>query len=418
MEQQDIIIIGAGIAGLVAARTLSEKHRVTILEASDRLGGRIFSNTLGPISGIVERGAEFIHGDAEETIKLLKEAGIKYKSMAGHMYRKEDGSLKKETEITEHWDAMMDKMKDAPADLILNDFLNAYFPGEAYEGLRQQAAGYAQGFDLADAKYATIGPLYNEWSNENYENYFIPGGYSELIKFLAERCKDNGCEIITNTIVNQVVWKQGLVTVHAGNGTIHSGEKIIITVPVSILQNSDHKAAIQFTPAIKQYSYAARQIGFGHIIKAVLEFREDFIKKDIGFVVSDQLFPTWWTLHQRTVWTGWLGGPKAKNIAHLNDEELLEKALVSFASIFNMSMPELSAQLKSWEIVNWQRNEYALGGYSYALKGTNEAIALLSTPIQDTIYFAGEALYSGPHPGTVEAAIVSAQKLADHFTGS
>ncbi len=418
MEQQHIIIIGAGIAGLVAARTLSEKHRVTILEANDRLGGRIFSNTLGPVSGIVERGAEFIHGDAEETIQLLKEAGIKYKSMAGHMYRKEDGSLKKETEITEHWDAMMDKMKDAPADMILNDFLNAYFPGEAYEGLREQAAGYAQGFDLADASCATIGPLYEEWSNENYENYYIPEGYSELIKFLAERCKDNGCEIIANTTVSQVVWKQGLVTAHSNNGSMHTCDKIIITVPVSILQNNNHTAAIQFTPAIEEYSKAVQQIGFGHIIKAVLEFREDFIKKDIGFVLSNQLFPTWWTLHQRTVWTGWLGGPKAKEIVHLNNEELLEKAMVSFASIFNMSMPELSAQLKSWEVVNWQNSEYALGGYSYAIKGSTEAKALLHTPIQDTIYFAGEALYSGPHPGTVEAAIVSAQKLADHFTGS
>lgn len=418
MEQQHIIIIGAGIAGLVAARTLSEKYRVTILEASDRLGGRIFSNTLGPVSGIVERGAEFIHGDAEETIQLLKEAGIKYKSMAGHMYRKEDGSLKKETEITEHWDAMMDKMKDAPADMILNNFLNAYFPGEAHEGLRGQAAGYAQGFDLADASCVTIGPLYEEWSNENYENYYIPEGYSELIKFLAERCKDNGCEIITNTTVSQVVWKQGLVTIHSSNGSVHTSDKIIITVPVSILQKKDHKAAIQFTPAIEEYSKAVQQIGFGHIIKAVLEFREDFIKKDIGFVLSDQLFPTWWTLHQRTVWTGWLGGPKAKDIALLNDEELLEKALVSFASIFNMSMPELSAQLKSWEVVNWQNSEYVLGGYSYAIKGSTEAKALLHTPIQDTIYFAGEALYSGPHPGTVEAAIVSALKVADYFTGS
>src|SRR5690606_22726457 len=136
-------------------RILAEHFKVTLLEGSSRLGGRIYSDSHNDISGVVERGAEFVHGKAKNTISFLEEAGIEYRKMPGGMYRSRNGRLEPQSDFVEHWDKMLDKMKNADERLTLDEFLEQEFPGEEYGELKKQARQYAEGFDLADTGKAS-----------------------------------------------------------------------------------------------------------------------------------------------------------------------------------------------------------------------------------------------------------------------
>src|SRR6476620_1617028 len=111
MEKETVIIVGAGVAGLMAARELIGDYNVIVLEASARVGGRVWSKPLQDTATIVEAGAEFIHGHQSETLKLLKQAGMEYVAVEGKMYRKEKGILLEQTEMIPGWDELLKKMK-------------------------------------------------------------------------------------------------------------------------------------------------------------------------------------------------------------------------------------------------------------------------------------------------------------------
>ena len=142
-------------------------------------------------------------------------------------------------------------------------------------------------------------------------------------------------------------------------------------------------------------------------------FHQKLWEDDAAFFHSREEIPTWWTQfpEQLPLLTGWAGGPKAVELSAFSNEELLEKALHSLSSIFNLPLTEIKAQLIAGQVFNWHREKYFTGAYSYSTPGTAAAIEILNEPVQQTLFFAGEAFYAGHTPGTVEAAIVSANQV-------
>lgn len=141
MEKQKLIIVGAGVSGLVMANILAPHFHITILEGNNRPGGRICSRYEQAFGGIIEYGPEFIHGNAAHTIKLLKEAGINYIQLTGKMFRYSNGKMMQENNIMEHWDVLMEKMKEADNNITFHAFLAEHFsdaicrPEKASQGL-------------------------------------------------------------------------------------------------------------------------------------------------------------------------------------------------------------------------------------------------------------------------------------------
>jgi len=228
-----------------------------------------------------------------------------------------------------------------------------------------------------------------------------------------QQCIQQGCHLHTSCAVTDIRWQPGKVQVIATDNNIYTASKVIITVPLSVLQ----AGAIAFEPAIENYMQAARNIGYGSVIKVQLQFDEAFwysYKKDLGFVLSTETVPTWWTLYpdQWPLLTGWLGGPQTEKLYNVSTETILQHALQSLSNIFNETTNALQSLLTAWHVSNWHNEPFTMGAYSYSTLQTTEARKLLNTPVDNTLFFAGEGCYDGINGGTVEAALTSGQQVS------
>lgn len=115
--------------------------------------------------------------------------------------------------------------------------------------------------------------------------------------------------------------------------------------------------------------------------------------------------------------TGWLGGPKAAQASDKPDEFFLDRAMESLSSIFSIPPGEIRKNLKESRIFNWKNEPWSRGAYSYPVVGFRKTISICREPVQNRIYFAGEAYYEGAYPGTVEAAVVSGMETARQLLG-
>ncbi|MDB5209408.1 MAG: amine oxidase [Sediminibacterium sp.] len=422
-EKRSVIIIGAGAAGLMAANELAGAYHVTILEALDHVGGRIQTLYDQKTGCFIEAGAEFIHGKLPLTLSVATQSGATIQEVKGDMYQVSDCNWKKLDEIIEGWDELLFKMGSLPDDMTLDAFLEMYFPGPGYEALRHHTRAYAAGFDLADPVRASVRSLYQEWSKEFDKQYRIKEGYEFIIQYLKRQCIKKGCRILTGKRVKQIDWQKEEVTVYTSENEKFFSEKIIITLPTGILQTPVSYASINITPLLDNYDHAWQQIGYGSVLKVVLIFEKAFWKEQhdkIGFVFSDEAIPTWWTQlpFEAPVLTGWLGGPSAVQWDEMSDERIIELAIGSLSKIFRMNFEEIISLLSQHYIFRWHSSKTAGGAYSYETPLSEQAKQLLVTPVENTLYFAGEALYTGPYAGTVEAALSSAMEVVKKIVGT
>lgn len=410
-----IIIIGAGICGLTAARKLLEAgHEVVIVEARDRVGGRIHT-IREPFSQPVDLGAEFVHGKQPLTMKLAAEAGARVIQRKGNHYTLTNGELHKGDLIDDQWQSFFNKLGKLRSDTTLDDFLQLHFASLEFAGLRRRVIQFAEGFDIADTKKVSALALRDEWANADDEDqHHIRDGYGRLINYLTEQIRASGGTIHLSAPVERLEWKRGSVTVFTPDDRIH-GDKVIITVPLGVLQNR----SISFSPALPRHEQAFGSMGSGGVIKFLFEFRERFWEsgprqlKHASFIFSDAAVPTWWTPlpDETNLITGWLGGPATFTIEEDN-ESLTDKAIRSLAYISGNSVSEIRAQLVHLHIANWVQDPFSRGAYTYPTLDTRRAVSFLSQPVDETIYFAGEALYEGTSGGTVEAALWSGDSVA------
>jgi monoamine oxidase len=411
-----IIIIGAGAAGLMAAMELSLGGRaVIVLEARERLGGRI--HTLPAGNGFrtwVETGPEFIHGNVPLTLELLKKAAVPLRPTGGKMYRSEGGKWEKDGGPVKGWDELIERMGALDKDIPVDTFLEQYFSGPENEGLRRFIRLYAEGYDLADTRIASTATLYAEWSKEDQPQHRVDGGYQKLIEYMAEEAGRHGCIIHTGAVVKEIHWSPGQVRVVTHDGRSFTGGAALVTVPLGVLQSgADQRAHITFSPSISSRIEAAGKMGYGSVIKILLQFSEPFWEAQtpgMGFLISDQPLPTWWTQAPSAhgLLTGWFGGPRAAAYRDAAPEQLIEMAIRSLSGIFGLDPAHLRALLQRSLVADWSRDPFALGAYSFAAVGESPARKLLNTPLENTLFFGGEALYEGDGtPGTVEAALAS-----------
>ncbi|MCX9073108.1 MAG: NAD(P)/FAD-dependent oxidoreductase [Candidatus Methanoperedens sp.] len=426
MDKMDVIIIGGGASGLAAGKEIAKAgKKVCVLEARNRLGGRIHTLTVPGFSTHIEAGAEFVHGDMPSTKSLLKEGGIEFYSTAGKYYRIKNGKLQKLENLWITFLTLLSKAYSLKQDMPFSKFSDQYLNEEKFKDVRETARAFVEGYDAADVNRASTFALREEWKNfRQSDQYRLKGGHIKLIDFLSKEIIKHSGEIFLSTVVKEIRWKPDNVEVISDKGKIYSARKALITVPLGVLQSKpDDEAHILFSPGLPGKLEAANSIGYGTATKVFLEFKEAFwessenqIRKmpKLGLLISDTPFTACWTqLPNKTpLLTGWLAGPQAEKNKNTSDENIINMALDALSYIFNADRSFLTKNLHAGKAVNWQTDPFSLGAYSYATVESNEAKKTLAQPVEDTLFFAGEALSEGTAMGTAEEALANGIKTA------
>ncbi len=412
-----VVVVGAGAAGLMAARELARAGRqVTILEARDRLGGRIYPLPEAEFGYGAEGGAEFVHGAAVVTRALMREAGLSLAPRHGTRWSTRTGALAPAEPVMPHADRFHRALLAVREDLPVAEFLASRFAAPQYDELRRWVTRTVEGYDAADPhRFSTIA-LRDEWlARDDGEHGRIREGYGALIASLAAECRGHGAAIRLGAAVTAIEEAGGRITTRCAGGIGIESDAAILAVPLLLL------SAIALPPAARERAASAADIGFGNVVKILLRFTSAWWASlggrnlaDLSFLLSNAAVPTWWTQYPDSypVLTGWLAGPRADMVSALGEAELVETGLASLAGIFDLPVERLRAMLVASRAINWGSDPFARGAYSYATPRTRAALSLVRRADRDGIFISGEALYAGPDMGTVEAALASGLETA------
>ncbi|HEV7333726.1 MAG TPA: NAD(P)/FAD-dependent oxidoreductase [Flavisolibacter sp.] len=420
----DVVIVGAGAAGLIAALEIALTGRsVAIIEAKDRVGGRILTSAGGLYP--IELGAEFVHGNLPQTKQYLEKAGAETYTVNGNIWQHKDGSLQQQEDFIADYKTLEKKCKDLVGDKPVETFLEEDLSGEEKNELRFTLRNYVKGYYAADVRNASTKALCIELTKGDDEQFRVRQGYGVMVNYLENACREKGVQFFLSQPVLQVQWKKGHTAIITEKQTFRAA-KLLLTVPVGVLQ----KEAITFFPALPEINRAVQKLGFGYVVKIVLRFENAFWKektntqgKDLSsmsFLFSQEEVPTWWTHYpeERPLLTGWLAGPRAATAQFMRKEEIVQKALLSLQTILGMDILRLHQMLDEAYYYNWSADPFVCGAYSYETVGGEEAITTVQKGVEDTLFFAGEGLRTGPEIGTVEAALASGRETAHQLIAS
>ncbi len=424
----DAIVIGAGAAGLAAARGLAGRSvRVVLLEARDRIGGRVWSRPGGRTATPVELGAEFIHGPGELTKLLLRDAGMGAVDTGGERWTcSEDGELRCEDGDLSSFAGIVEAARTLANDESVDRFLRRFEGDEATREAATAARAFVEGFDAADPAIASARAIADEWrSGVDFATARPLRGYRPMFEHLRNACVTAGVQICLSTIVRRISWRRGVVAIDANCGgesrTIHA-RAAILTLPVGVLRHRGEETAVAFGPDLPSAKIEAlRSIEMGHVVKVALWFRTAFWERirngryrDAAFFGCErQPFPTYWTQLpvRNELVVAWVGGPRAIALSRGAKADLIERALNGFGALFKQ--PELvRKEFEGGLTHDWNRDPFARGAYSYVAVGGGDARAALAAPVDDTLFFAGEATSTDGQGGTVNGALETGERAA------
>jgi len=410
--RESVIVLGGGIAGLSAALDLSQNHAVTVLEAKNRLGGRI--HTLRTANAIpIELGAEFVHGRPPDLMRIVRKAALLTHEVPDRHWKDSDGGI---IELPDFWEqiaAITERIHKTERDTSFLAILeHSREPRESIE----LAKGFVEGFhgaavDKASAKEI----LLSEESSEEIDgqkSLRVHEGYDMVVRHLESQCRERGVRILTSAEVRSVEWKTKPVTVRVESEEISNltGDRVVVTLPTGVLRNG----RIRFEPELGKKFEAIQEIEAGDVTKMILQFRNRFWREaNFGFLhSSDEWFPTWWTDPRGDILTAWAGGPQGKALSKESEDFIQNRAIETASKLFSETVPNIRRLLVSAHTHNWSRDLFSQGAYSFIPVGALDAPKALAEPLGETIFFAGEATDLDHQMGTVHGAISSGRRAA------
>jgi monoamine oxidase len=416
----DVVVVGAGMAGLTAARALAEAGlKVLVVEAQDRIGGRILTRHIGEEA--IELGAEFIHGRPPELWALIDEAGLETYERKGKQLCFEDGTLSDcAGEMGEVFASLKKLKKFKGQDVSFAEYLD-----RTKMPMRERGPmiGFVEGFNAADHREVSAASLGAQQRAEdasgNEHTFRLRGGYDQLPRYLSEKITELGGKVLTGTPVKEIEWEQGLAEIVSDLWSFNAPQ-VIVTLPLAVLQNG----SVKITPEPRQILEAAGRLRMGQARRFTLLFAEKFWEKlpprpaleEMSFLFAfSEMPPVWWTPHpepSNTI-TGWIGGPRSAALAGLDAKTLAGKACTVLARIFGLRKDAVQKLLKGCYTHDWQHDRFTLGAYSYVAAGGLDASKRMTDPVEDTLYFAGEHTDVTGHWGTVHAAMRSGLRAAE-----
>ena len=444
----DVIVLGAGAAGLSAARDLTASGiRITVLEARDRVGGRVHTvrDELSPLP--IELGAEFVHGRPPETWDIVREARLLACDADGPHWFFDGRRL---TEMKDAWaeiERVLRRMTKLAKgrDVSFADFLKRTCgAGRRLDRACEMAKLYVEGFNAAPADRIGIRSLVaSEEQDQDGSDpasgagqFRLVSGYGSMMEHLRSSIDPRHGSVHLRRVVTDVRWRRGSVEVRAQTPegvavAPVTAKRLIVTLPLGVLKaRPGEVGAVRFDPPLpaSKTEGAIDRLGFGPVVKVMLCFREPFWETEqlgtarrgqrldsMAFIHAlDEDVPTWWTYFplRATTLTGWAGGPAGERLSGMDEAEILSRAMGSLSRQLGFGVERLRERLERAWVADWQSDPFSRGAYSYVPPGAMDAVAALATPVDDTIHFAGEATEPPGSSGTVAGAIASGRRAA------
>ncbi len=391
------LVIGAGVAGLAAARELSlAGHAVVVLEARDRIGGRIFTLHDPQTPLPVELGAEFVHGLHPALRGLIHEAGLTTTELDGaHLSQSEAGPAPMDS-----WEAMgavFGAMANAP-DQTFASFIDSL---DAPDPAKRSATGYVEGFNAARKETVSVAWLQEDGAAaeaiEGDRSFHVDAGYGAIPHFLAR-----GLDIRLSTPVRRIRWQPGAVRMETDT-EVFDASRAIITAPFALLESG----ALPIDPEPECLTTARSALATGHAVRVIFRFRRAVWQRhpELSFLHGEGAFPVFWTPHPHPapIITGWAAGPKADALAGKGEAEVIRAALDSLRGLLGEDPGEPEATF----LHDWRTDPWSAGAYTYGRVHGAAARYAFAEPVDGTLCFAGEAVCPAGHMGTVHGAMRS-----------
>jgi len=436
----EVLIIGAGVAGLAAAAKLSQAGvRVLVLEARERVGGRVFTAHPPDLDVAIEMGAEFVHGRPPETFELIESGELEAVKVEGETFCSNESSIVR-CDFWEKIEKVLETMKKkASPQQSFGTFVQRLNDAEITEEDKRAACSYVRGFHAAHPEQISVQSLIEGMQAEEKidgdSQFRLPGGYDRLVHALEQKLNRDCAHVVLNSTVARVRWRSGTVEVAAarsdGSRVEFSAPRLISTLPLGLLKmKEDESGAVRFDPPLLGKRDAVSQLRVGHVIRASLIFRSRFwtaMKGDgrsleeMNFLFSqDRFFPTWWTLAplDAPVLTGWSPANAGEKLSQLSDTEICERAVQTLARVLHVPIERCRGELVYAYTHNWQVDRYSRGTYSYVAVGGSDIQKEFAAPIENILFFAGEATNFNGHHGTVHGAIATGYRAAEEVLES
>lgn len=436
-RQADVVVIGAGVAGLAAARALrAAGARVVVLEARARIGGRISTRYTPAAPVPIELGAEFIHGKPEETWKIVDAAGLAATDVSGEHWLRYRGELRRCPDFWSTVSSLMQRLEPAgPGDRTFSEFLREARP-HVDDPERSLILSYVEGFHAArpDAiSERALAAAEQDSAGKGTEQYRVLSGYDRVAQWLRAGLEPGSDALRLGTVATAVEWRPGRVTVTVRSRAGAALEpvrasRLVVTIPLGVWKAPvAATGSIRFDPELPAKRSAAARLAVGRVVKIVLRFRERFWEElapvpendatlnRLGFLLSPGArVPTWWTALpvRAPILTAWAGGPAAERLARQGKTARIRTAVSELARAVGIGRGRVAGLLEGWHMHDWDADPLSRGAYSYVPVGGLDAPAVLGEPVERTLFFAGEATDAGGRSGTVDGAIASGQRAA------
>lgn len=403
----DVVVIGAGIAGLAAARMLTAAgRRVVVLEARQRIGGRIWTDEQHP-DGPIERGAEFIHGDRVALWAWIYRLGLTTDIAALWHGRRvyEAGMLAPVDQIPSaaavaairHLDAAL--LAYTGPDMSFGTWLD----GMGVTGIARHLAdiryAHASATTLERSSVAAMQQEFRAAAREGGDDHHIRSGYARVVAGVAA-----GLDIRLGCPVRSIAHSDDVVMVTSDAGVVFRAARVIVTVPLALLQ----RGVVHFAPPLSaEKTRAIHALEMGSACKVFVHVRAPFWDADATFFTLPDPAPVWWTIDpRRPVLVGLFTGPRADALRAAADpqEFCLRVLRQAFGSVVDDT-------LIACEVMDWTAEEWTGGGYSSVPVAALWARAALAAP-EGRVHFAGEATATDGHPASVHGALVSGERAA------
>lgn len=416
-----IAIIGAGVAGLYAGYLLEEKGitNYTILEASEQIGGRIRS-LKGFADFDIELGAEKIRGARSIWYDWAKEFGASFVVNNTTDYYQVGGLPRTESQLKGDLDfrdalALTTQARSYSAtDINLQQYMTNNRLPTRVQHIPNALIANEYGTSANRLSLKGITEEEQLWSAGSGD-FLLANGSLQTI--LEEKCEKTIPKVIFNKQIKKIDYSNELIVLEDNQGQRRFVNKVIVTVPLSILQSND----LLFSPTLPEAKVAAiKNIGMGAGMKIVLSFNRRFWENDAGSIYTSGFVPKYQVSSngrstKSFVLTAFVMGEKAEVLSDLSNTAIVQNLLKDLDNLFGNGVASLS--FTNARVMDWGKAPFIKGAYSYPIVGGGGLLTrqALSQPVLRKLYFAGEATHYGGHSGTVHGAMESSRRAVEEL---